>query len=182
MNFDQIYDFIIKNKYFFIIISICFFVILLIFIITKNDTKISKDLAIKNESNSGITSNYYEDLSSSWNSSSTPVQTDLETKLTQEWKITSLNLKFNNGGFINSEDKKANINSNIRLEIDASETWLPDWTNLELSIPEAWISEIITTPSRYKYSLFFNSTWKKEVVIKWEWVQEWAIKTTLNIK
>jgi uncharacterized integral membrane protein len=65
MNFDQIYDFIIKNKYFFIIISICFFVILLIFIITKNDTKISKDLAIKNESNSGITSNYYEDLSSS---------------------------------------------------------------------------------------------------------------------
>ena len=70
---------------------------------------------------------------------------DLEEKLKQEWKIEGITFKFDKDWFKYSweDDRKFKINSNIRIEIDAWNTWLSENTELKISIPWADFESLI---------------------------------------
>ena len=177
-----------KEKYKYIIITFIV-VIVLFFILNKDDKETSIVVTNNNIDNNLINSwtgtnnnnnwNYYENTSIN---KSTEIE-NIDKKLQEEWKIEWTTLYFDRNWFkSNWEEISFKQNSNIKLEINAWDTWLKEGTQLKLSIPWAWVETMITIPWRYKYSIFFNKWWEQKIILTWKWLRNSKIIQTINLK
>lgn len=179
----------IKNKNILILgwwIVVILFIILFIFLFLKPSDS-PDEVIVNNEnqsSNNSITNqetwDYYETNSPTV---STPLPENFEEKLEEEGKINWFTLKFDKNWFEN--DKRVyrfNLQSNIKILVDASNTWLPEWSILKLSIPWSSLNSQINIPWRYTYSVFFNEVWEQPIVISGDWIPNWKITKYIQIK
>lgn len=53
-----------------------------------------------------------------------------------------------------------------QIELDASDTWLPNGSTLMLNIPTAKVSSQIMIPWRYRFLVSFDSAWEQDVILE----------------
>lgn len=111
----------------------------------------------------------------------TPLPDNFEDKLKQEWRITEIDLSFNKDWFFDKSNFRLNLRSNIKIHIDAGNTWLPDGTILTLDIPWADFQSSISIPGRYKYSIFFKQWWSQKINIYWNGLSQ-SISKTVTVR
>lgn len=176
-----------KKQIFFMIWTFVVITWILVFIVVKKDTpsNLTEDSPKENEmistevSQNNSSWNYYE-----WTTSvtTTPLPEDFEKKLQEQWKIKEMKLLFNKNGFSSNKIFSFPLQTNIQLELDAGNTWLPSGTVLNLSIPWADLTAQISIPWRYKYSLFFKQNWDHPIILSWEWLINGQITKSITIK
>ncbi len=174
-----------KKHIYILLFTLFFFIFIYIIISYFND-----DNYIENTSNDNlIINNNYNTWSEVWNYFNSEISNEsekiekLEEKLEKEWMIVWVKYYFDKYWFKDNEKKDSfKINSNINLEIDATNTWLADWNSLNLSIPWASLDSLIKIPWRYKYSIYFNKWWEQEIIIRWNSLNNWKITKIINLK
>lgn len=170
---------ILYKKYIYFIFFIILFIVIIIFFING---KSSNDLEKKAELSQSWNLdnwNYYEDNKIT----TSDVVENLEERLREEWKIEWATYLFDKNWFKdNWGQENFKINSNIRIEIDAWNTWLKEGTSLKLLIPWADFEGLINVPWRYRYSLYFKESWEQEIIITWKGLNNWKITKYINLK
>lgn len=161
MNLEEIKFFLYTYKKILLtILWVFIFLIVLSFLLKDSD---KNDLIITDISPKIITEQKDQNYYNTTKTTTTPLPDNFEEKLKQENKLEQISLSFDNNWFKEDKDYRFNLQTNIKLDIDASSTNFPDWTVLTLSIPWTDLNQsIITVPWRYRYSIYFKEMWKKK--------------------
>ncbi len=151
-----------------------------IFLIDKNkDNTLWQNNISQNSPLSEEVGNYYETTTPVI---TTPVPDKLEEKLIEEGKIAWVKLSFDQNGFKETDSLNFPLQTNIKLEIDAWNTWLPDGTFLDISIPWANFQSSLSIAWRYRYSVYFQETWIHDIIIKGASLKNGLIKKSIQIR
>ena len=155
----------IHKKQIFSFIGIFLLLILFIYLILPKNLD-NKNIKIENQILN--TNTWWTTI----NSVTSKLPDNFENKLKEEWKIKEIDLSFTKDWFIDKGNLKLNLRSNIKINIDAGNTWLPNWTLLNIEIPWADFKSAISIPWRYRYSIFFKQSWEQYINIYWDWLSE----------
>lgn len=161
----------IDKKQIFLIVGIFLFSFLIIYFLFFRKS-LNNDIKIENQI---LNVNTWTTI----NSVTSKLPDNFENKLKEEWKIKEIDLSFTKDWFIDQNVSKLNLRSNIKINIDAGNTWLPDWTSLNIDIPWAEFKSVITIPWRYRYSIFFKQSWEQYINIYWEWLPQVITKKVI---